>query len=449
VLHLFRALGALMALDVDSGAVHVVDEMAYRALSMAETHCDSEIEAALTREYPAEDVRELMGEIASLRAGGSLLAEHDYTENISPHQGIIKAMCLHAAHDCDLRCRYCFAGTGGFHGPRGLLSLEVGKRALEFLVENSGQRRNLEVDFFGGEPLLNFEVVKALVEYGRELEASRDKRFDFTITTNGLGLTDEIIDFINSEMYNVVISIDGRREVHDFMRPMVGGSGSYDTIIENALKLIKRRGDGQYYVRGTYTARNLDFAQDVLAIHDAGFEHISVEPVVLPEGSTYALTEAMLPRILEEYETLARLVRARRKAGRPITFFHFMVDLSGGPCIRKRLAGCGAGNEYVAVTPEGDIYPCHQFVGREGFRMGSVVDGSIDRAMQAAFSANHVLSKPKCRDCWSKYYCGGGCAANAHAFNGDIAKPYELECHMQRKRMECAMVMVALDQTLT
>jgi uncharacterized protein len=364
--------------------------------------------------------------------------------------GLIKAMCLHAAHDCNLRCAYCFADTGEFHqSDRGLLSFEVGKAALDWLVAHSGSRHTLEVDFFGGEPLMNFPVVRRLVEYGRALEEPAKKRFLFTVTTNGLALDESNMAFINREMHNVVLSIDGRPEVHDRMRPTVNGRGSYALVAPKALELARRRGHRQYYVRGTYTAYNLDFGEDVLALADAGFEQLSIEPVVTDPANPYALTADMLPALEAEYERLARVYLQRRAEGRWFNFFHFMVDLSGGPCLKKRLLGCGAGNEYVAVTPAGDIYPCHQFVGRAGYRMGSVLDGSFDAAMQRDFAANHVFNKPACRGCWAKFLCSGGCAANAQAFHGDIRQPYEMECALQRKRLECAMAISAAEQART
>ncbi len=446
MLHLFKACGVYMALDVLSGAVHLLDEMAYDVLKLKEEkQTDAQIIEALKGKYPEAELREVLGEIGELVAQGALMAEHDYTGLQNQSGGVVKAMCLHAAHDCNLRCKYCFASTGDFHGPRGLLPVETGKRALDWLVRHSGNRKQLEVDFFGGEPLMNFEAIKEIVAYGRSLEKETSKHFQFTTTTNAVNLTEEVGEFLNKEMYNVVLSIDGRKEIHDFMRPAANGKGSYDVVLPKMQAFRKSRGDKSYYVRGTFTNRNLDFSNDVISLADNGFDQISIEPVVLEKDSPFALSEEMLPRILAEYDKLAEIYLDRRKNGRWFNFFHFNIDLEGGPCIRKRLTGCGAGNEYVAVTPEGDIYPCHQFVGREGFKMGSVLTDEFNTDLQAKFAANHVLSKEKCSECWARFYCSGGCAANAHAFHGDISKPYELECEMERKRLECAMAIYAIE----
>lgn len=446
MLHLFKACGVYMALDVLSGAVHLLDEMAYDVLKLKEEkQTDAQIIEALKGKYPEAELREVLGEIGELVAQGALMAEHDYTGLQNQSGGVVKAMCLHAAHDCNLRCKYCFASTGDFHGPRGLLPVETGKRALDWLVRHSGNRKQLEVDFFGGEPLMNFETIKEIVAYGRSLEKETGKHFQFTTTTNAVNLTEEVGEFLNKEMYNVVLSIDGRKEIHDFMRPAANGKGSYDVVLPKMQAFRKSRGDKSYYVRGTFTNRNLDFSNDVISLADNGFDQISIEPVVLEKDSPFALSEEMLPRILAEYDKLAEIYLDRRKNGRWFNFFHFNIDLEGGPCIRKRLTGCGAGNEYVAVTPEGDIYPCHQFVGREGFKMGSVLTDEFNTDLQAKFAANHVLSKEKCSECWARFYCSGGCAANAHAFHGDISKPYELECEMERKRLECAMAIYAIE----
>lgn len=446
MLHLFKACGVYMALDVLSGAVHLLDEMAYDVLKLKEEkQTDAQIIEALKGKYPEAELREVLGEIGELVAQGALMAEHDYTGLQNQSGGVVKAMCLHAAHDCNLRCKYCFASTGDFHGPRGLLPVETGKRALDWLVRHSGNRKQLEVDFFGGEPLMNFEAIKKIVAYGRSLEKETGKHFQFTTTTNAVNLTEEVGEFLNKEMYNVVLSIDGRKEIHDFMRPAANGKGSYDVVLPKMQAFRKSRGDKSYYVRGTFTNRNLDFSNDVISLADNGFDQISIEPVVLEKDSPFALSEEMLPRILAEYDKLAEIYLDRRKNGRWFNFFHFNIDLEGGPCIRKRLTGCGAGNEYVAVTPEGDIYPCHQFVGREGFKMGSVLTDEFNTDLQAKFAANHVLSKEKCSECWARFYCSGGCAANAHAFHGDISKPYELECEMERKRLECAMAIYAIE----
>lgn len=437
-----------MMLDVGSGAVHALDDLAYDVISLWNEHTEDEIRETLGDKYSAEELAEVIAEVKELEEIGAINTPDNYdnVEQIT-QPGIVKAMCLHAAHDCNLRCRYCFAATGDFAmGKRCLLPYEVGKNALDWLVAHSGNRRNLEVDFFGGEPLMNFEVVKQLVAYGRSIEKEKNKHFKFTITTNCVLMNDEIIDFINQEMDNVVISIDGRPEVHDRMRPTANGKGSLALIMEKAKQFAAKRGDGQYYIRGTFTKFNKDFGNDVLYLADEGFEQLSIEPVVTQPDVDYALTEEDLPEICAEYERLGQIYMDRRANGKWFNFFHFMVDLEGGPCLRKRLKGCGAGNEYVAVTPEGDIYPCHQFVGRRQYCMGSVNTGEFDRDMQKRFAANHVLTKEKCRECWARFYCSGGCIANAEAFNGDISKPHEIECEMERKRLECAMAIYAKER---
>ncbi len=442
MVHTFHSCGYNLAMDVGSGALHALDAVAWEALRLREQGMpDAAIVEALAPAYPREEVAEVLAELGELYEQGLLGAPDDCSGiDMGEGAGVVKAMCLHAAHDCNLRCAYCFASTGDFHmQSRSLLSFEVGKAALDWLVAHSGHRHTLEVDFFGGEPLMNFPVIRQLVDYGRSLEAQHGKRFLFTTTTNGVALNDEIMSFLNEEMHNVVLSLDGRPEVHDRMRPTVNGRGSYELIAPKALELVRRREQQRYYVRGTYTAYNLDFGEDVLALADAGFEQLSIEPVVTDPANPYAITPDMIPALSEEYERLAGIYLERRAKGKWFNFFHFMVDLPGGPCLKKRLLGCGAGNEYVAVTPEGDLYPCHQFVGREGYRMGSVMDGSFDGEMQRVFAGNHVLTKPKCSTCWAKFFCSGGCAANAQAFHGDIHQPYEMECALQKKRLECAM----------
>ena len=448
MIHTFKAVGQPMLLDVGSGAVHAIDELAYDVLEKWNDSTPAEIKAALAGKYTAEELDEVIAELQQLEEIGALNAPDNY-DNVKQIRdpGTIKSMCLHVAHDCNLRCKYCFAATGDFcMGERKLLPYEVGKAALDWLVEKSGKRVNLEVDFFGGEPLMNFEVIKQLVAYGRSIEQEKNKKFKFTTTTNCVLMNDEIIDFLNKEMSNVVISMDGRPEVHDRMRPTANGRGSYELIAPKAKEFAKRRGDGEYYVRGTFTGFNKDFGNDVLFLADEGFEQLSIEPVVTDPKCEYALHEEDLPQIFDEYERLGQAYMDRRANGKWFNFFHFMVDLEGGPCLRKRLTGCGAGNEYIAVTPDGDIYPCHQFVGREGYRLGSVLDGTFNREIQATFANNTVLTKEKCRECWARFYCSGGCAANAQAFNGDISKPYDMECQMERKRLECAMAIYAKER---
>lgn len=447
MIHLFRALDKPMALDVGSGAVHALDEIAFDALSLILEDEGADIIERLQEKYPRSEAEEVAGEIKELIAMGYLNTSDDYGGVEIADTGVVKAMCLHAAQDCNLRCQYCFADTGEYHmQSRTMLSLETGKKALDWLVAKSGKRRNLEVDFFGGEPLMNFSVIREVVAYGRELEEKHDKVFKFTTTTNAVALNDEISDFLNREMENVVISIDGRPEVHDRMRRTLNGKGSYDLIMDKTKAFVEKRGQRRYYLRGTFTGYNLDFAEDVLHLAGEGFEQLSIEPVVTEESREYAIREADLPRIFTEYERLGKEYVRWRADGRWFSFFHFIVDLTGGPCLKKRLTGCGAGNEYVAVTADGDIYPCHQFVGREGMRMGSVLDGSFDLSIQSRFKKNHVLSKEKCSQCWARFYCSGGCAANAHAFNGDIAEPYDMECQMERKRLECAVAIYAMER---
>ena len=449
MIHTFKAVGQPMMLDVGSGAVHALDDLAYDVLTLWNDCSQEEIKLQLKDKYSEAELDEVIAELKQLEEIGALNSPDNY-DDVKQLQdpGVVKSMCLHVAHDCNLRCKYCFAATGDFcMGERKLLSFEVGKAALDWLVAKSGKRVNLEVDFFGGEPLMNFEVMRQLVEYGRSIEKEKNKKFKFTTTTNCVLMTEEIIDFFNKEMGNVVISIDGRPEVHDRMRPTVNGKGSYAIIAEKAKEFAKRRGHQEYYVRGTYTGYNKDFANDVLFLADEGFEQLSVEPVVTDPACEYALKEEDLPELKAEYDRLAQIYLDRRANGKWFNFFHFNVDLAGGPCLRKRLTGCGAGNEYVAVTPDGDIYPCHQFVGREGYRMGSVLDGSFDRAIQEKFAANNVLKKEKCRECWARFFCSGGCAANAEAFHGDISQPYDMECQLERKRLECAMAIYAQEHS--
>ncbi|MBQ8312013.1 MAG: thioether cross-link-forming SCIFF peptide maturase [Clostridia bacterium] len=448
MIHTFKAVGQPMMLDVGSGAVHALDDLAYDVLTLWNDCSQEEIKLRLKDKYTLAELDEVIAELKQLEEIGALNSPDNY-DDVKQLQdpGVVKSMCLHVAHDCNLRCKYCFAATGDFcMGERKLLSFEVGKAALDWLVAKSGKRVNLEVDFFGGEPLMNFDVMKQLVEYGRSIEKEKNKKFKFTTTTNCVLMTEEIIDFFNKEMGNVVISIDGRPEVHDRMRPTVNGKGSYAIIAEKAKEFAKRRGHQEYYVRGTYTGYNKDFANDVLFLADEGFEQLSVEPVVTDPACEYALHEEDLPQLREEYERLAVAYMDRRANGKWFNFFHFNVDLEGGPCLRKRLTGCGAGNEYIAVTPDGDIYPCHQFVGREGYRMGSVLDGTFNADLQQKFAANNVLAKEKCRECWARFYCSGGCAANAEAFHGDISQPYDMECQLERKRLECAMAIYAKER---
>ena len=451
MIHQYRMNGYNIVLDVNSGCVHVVDDVAYDIIALFEEKPRGEIAAAMAEKYPdvsAADIDGILDDVAQMKADGTLFSEDIYADvafDFKARSTVVKALCLHVTHDCNLACRYCFAEEGEYHGQRALMSFEVGKQALDFLIEHSGNRTNLEVDFFGGEPLMNWDVVKQLVEYGRSREAETGKRFRFTVTTNGVLLNDEMMDFINREMHNVVLSIDGRKQVNDFMRPFRSGKGSYDLILPKFKKMAESRNQQQYYVRGTYTHHNLDFSEDVLHLADEGFEQISVEPVVAPSTADYAIQEADIPALCREYEKLAEAILARRRAGNGFNFFHFMIDLSGGPCVYKRISGCGAGTEYLAVTPWGDLYPCHQFVGNTDFLLGNVKDGIVNTELRDRFKMVNVYAKDTCRDCFSKFHCSGGCAANAYNFTGDILKPYEIGCELQRKRLECALMIKAAE----
>ena len=448
MIHKFHLNGYYIVLDVNSGGVHVVDELAYNMLDHItdplERECPQGILDLFVPQYSAQQVLETYGELYELYEGGILFSSDDYEQFAdrmvaSP----IKAMCLHVAHDCNLRCKYCFASTGDFGEGRRLLDFETGKKAIDFLIEKSKGRHNLELDFFGGEPLMNFEVVKQIVEYARSLEQEHNKLFRFTITTNGMLLDDAKIDYINKEMSNVVLSIDGRRGVNDKMRPCINGAGSYNIIMDKYRRLVEKRGHDQYYARGTFTKYNLDFANDVMHLYEEGFDQLSVEPVVSPSDKDYALTEAELPRIFEEYEILAKKIIAIKKQGKSINFFHFMLDLDQGPCAIKRLRGCGCGNEYVAVTPDGDIYPCHQFVGMKEWKMGNLHEGTFDFKLKDYFSQTTVYNKHDCKECWAKFYCSGGCNANNLQYAGDVLKSHKLSCELEKKRLECAIMIKA------
>lgn len=446
MIHQYKNNGYNIVLDVNSGAVHVVDEVAYDVIPLFETSTKEEIMDKLKGRYDQAEIAESYEEVRELAEQGSLFTKdqyQDYIEQFQDRPTVVKALCLHIAHDCNLACRYCFAEEGEYHGRRALMSFEVGKAALDFLVANSGSRRNLEVDFFGGEPLLNFDVVKRLVAYGRELEKLHDKKFRFTLTTNGVLLDDEVMEFANQEMANVVLSIDGRKEVHDKMRPFRKGAGSYDLIVPKFQKLAESRNQDRYYVRGTFTHHNLDFSKDVLHLADLGFQQISVEPVVAQPEDDYALQEEDVPKLLEEYDNLAAEMLKRHREGKDFNFFHFMIDLEGGPCVAKRLSGCGSGTEYLAVTPWGDFYPCHQFVGDEAFLMGNVTDGIQNMDLQKQFKSCNVYAKEKCRECFARFYCSGGCAANSYHFHGSITDAYDIGCELQKKRIECAIMLKA------
>ena len=434
-------------MDVNSGAVHVVDDVTYDAIELFEDISSSEIVDKLKDKYNESDILEAIDEIEELKKDGQLFTEDIYQPFVEKfkenRQTVVKALCLHIAHDCNLACKYCFAEEGEYHGRRELMSFEVGKKALDFLVKNSGNRVNLEVDFFGGEPLMNWEVVKQLVEYGRSLEKPYNKKFRFTLTTNGVLLNDEIMEYLNKEMSNVVISLDGRKEVNDRMRPFRNGKGSYDLIVPKFKKLAESRNQTNYYIRGTFTRDNLDFSEDVKHFADLGFKQMSIEPVVGPEEDPYSIREEDLPTIMEEYDKLALEYIKREKEGRGFNFFHFMIDLNQGPCVYKRLSGCGSGTEYLAVTPWGDFYPCHQFVGNEDFLMGNVNDGIVRKDIVSTFGDCNAYSKEKCKNCFARFYCSGGCAANSYNFHGTINDAYDIGCEMQRKRVECSIMIKA------
>ncbi len=448
MVHQFKNNGYNILLDVSSGAIHVVDDVVYDVVMLWESLNQEEIFDKLKGRYDGEELSEAIEEVAALVKEGELFTKdqyEDYVLEFKKRPTVVKALCFHIAHDCNLACKYCFAEEGEYHGRRALMSFEVGKEALDFLIANSGSRRNLEVDFFGGEPTLNFQVVKDLVAYGREQEKIHNKNFRFTLTTNGVLLNDEIMEFANKEMANVVLSIDGRKEVNDNMRPFRGGQGSYDVIVPKFLKFAESRNQENYYVRGTFTHHNLDFSKDVLHLADLGFKQISVEPVVAKETESYAIKEEDLPRLLEEYDILAAEMAKRKKEGNPFTFFHFMIDLEGGPCVAKRLSGCGSGTEYLAVTPWGDFYPCHQFVGNEDFCMGNVKTGITRTDIRDSFKSCNVYAKEKCRECFARFYCSGGCAANSYNFHGDIHNAYSIGCELEKKRVECAIMLKAAE----
>lgn len=445
MVHQYKNNGYNMVLDVCSGSVHVVDDLSYDVIALFEKNSEDEIVKELSQ-YDEKEVREVIEEVKELKEEGMLFTEDiykDYIFDVKKRSTVVKALCLHIAHDCNLACRYCFAEEGEYKGDRSLMSAEVGKKSLDFLVENSGNRVNLEVDFFGGEPLMNFDVVKEIVAYGRSLEKEHNKKFRFTLTTNGMLLNDEIMEFANKEMSNVVLSIDGRKEIHDLMRPTPNGKGSYDIILTKFQKFAKLRGDKSYYVRGTFTRNNLDFCKDVLHMADLGFDEISIEPVVAEDEAPYAIKEEDLPKIFEQYDLLAKEMIKREKEGRGFTFFHYMIDLTGGPCVAKRLSGCGSGTEYLAVTPWGDLYPCHQFVGEDGFLLGNVYDGIQKQELVDEFKGCNVYTKEKCKDCFARFYCSGGCAANSYKFHGTLNDAYDIGCEMERKRVECALMMKA------
>lgn len=453
MIHQYKLGGYNIVLDICSGSVHVVDEVAYDIIEIFECKTKEEILALMQERYlgkddiSAQDIEECYEQVLELRDSGKLFAKDTFEPMAGKLKektsGVIKALCMHISHTCNLNCSYCFASQGKYHGERAIMSFEVGKQAFDFLIANSGSRKNLEVDFFGGEPLMNFDVVKQLVAYARSIEKKYNKNFRFTLTTNGMLIDDDVIDFANREMSNVVLSLDGRKEVHDRFRVDYAGKGSWEKIVPKFQKLVEARGGKDYYMRGTFTHANPDFLEDIKTMLDLGFTELSMEPVVCAEGDPSELTKEDLPIVLEQYEKLAQLMLERDKEGRPFTFYHYMIDLTGGPCIYKRISGCGSGTEYMAVTPWGDLYPCHQFVGEEKFKLGDIWNGVDNTEIQEEFAGCNVYARQECRNCWARLYCSGGCAANAYHSTGSVKGVYKYGCELFKKRMECA-IMVAI-----
>ncbi len=457
MIHQYKFNGRNIVLDVCSGAVHVVDDPTYDIISMFETNDLETIKKAVTEKYKdrddvtENDIENCYAQLLEMQKNGQLFTADSFEPMAgmlkARTSGVVKALCLHIAHTCNLNCSYCFASQGKYHGERALMSYEVGKRALDFLIENSGTRRNLEVDFFGGEPLMNFDVVKQLVAYARSIEKEKNKNFRFTLTTNGVLVDDDVIEFSNREMSNVVLSLDGRKEVHDRYRVDYAGNGSWEKIVPKFQKFVNARGGKNYYMRGTFTHANPDFLEDIKTMLDLGFSELSMEPVVAASDDPAALTEEDKPVVMKQYEDLAKLMLERDKEGKPFTFYHYMIDLKGGPCIYKRISGCGSGTEYMAVTPWGDLYPCHQFVGDEKFKLGDIWSGVNNKKIQDEFASCNVYAREECRDCWARLYCSGGCAANAYHATGSVKGVYKYGCDLFKKRMECAIA-VAVEREL-
>ena len=458
MLHQYQLNGYNIVLDTCSGSVHSVDPVAYDIISLFEGHTEEEIISEIMSRYGEredvnpEEIRLCLEDVRALKAAGKLFTPDTFGDMAGTFKkrsgNVIKALCLHVAHTCNLNCSYCFASQGKYQGDRALMSFEVGKRALDFLIENSGTRTNLEVDFFGGEPLMNWEVVKQLVRYGRSVEGASGKHFRFTVTTNGVLIDRDVIDFCNEEISNVVLSLDGRKEIHDRYRVDYAGKGSYDRIVPKFQEFVKERGDKGYYMRGTFTHANPDFTKDVFHMADLGFTELSMEPVVGKPTDPSSLTPEDIEIVKEQYELLAKDMLRREQEGKPITFYHYMLDLTAGPCIYKRISGCGSGTEYMAVTPWGDLYPCHQFVGEEAYRLGNIWDGVTNDALREEFRSCNAYARPECKDCWAKLYCSGGCAANAYHASGSIRGIYEPGCELFRKRIECAIMMRVAEDAL-
>ena len=453
MIHTYKLGGLNIVLDVFSGSVHVVDEVAYDIIEMYESNSREQIKAEILEKYAdredvtAQDIEDCISDIEELKDAGKLFTPDTFAPMADTLKqktsGVVKALCLHVAHTCNLNCSYCFASQGKYAGERAIMSLEVGKRALDFLIENSHGRRNLEVDFFGGEPLMNWDMIKELVAYARVREKEEGKNFRFTLTTNGVLIDDDVIEFSNREMSNVVLSLDGRREVHDRYRVDYQGQGSWEKIVPKFQRFVEARGGKNYYMRGTFTHANPDFLEDIKTMLDLGFTELSMEPVVCAPDDPSALTDEDRALVIEQYKKLAELMKERRREGRPFTFYHYMIDLKGGPCIYKRVSGCGSGTEYMAVTPWGDLYPCHQFVGDEKYLLGNIWDGVTNKAIQDDFMACNVYTRPECADCWAKLYCSGGCAANAYHATGSVRGVYREGCELFRARMECAIMLEA------
>ena len=455
MIHQYQLNGYNIVLDTCSGSIHAVDEVAYDIIGMYEEHTEAEIIKAIGEKYADRedvteaDIKECIEDVTALKEDGKLFAPDVYESlafDYKANSNVIKALCLHVAHTCNLNCSYCFASQGKYQGERAIMSFDVAKRAIDFLIEHSTGRRNLEVDFFGGEPLMNWDVVKQTVAYAREQEKIHDKNFRFTLTTNGILIDDDVIEFSNKEMSNVVLSLDGRKKVHDHLRKNYAGQGSYDIIVPKFQKFVEKRGDKSYYIRGTYTHNNVDFTNDIFHMADLGFKELSMEPVVCSPEDPYALTQEDLPILFEQYEILAKEMLKREKEGRGFTFYHYMLDLTNGPCIYKRISGCGSGTEYMAVTPWGELYPCHQFVGDEAYSLGNIWDGVKNTKIQDKFRMCNAYAREGCRDCWAKLYCSGGCAANAYHATGDITGIYEYGCELFKKRIECAIMVKVAEQ---
>ncbi len=445
-IHKFKKADLNIVIDINSGAIHLVDEVVYDILDYYEKHTSDEITQVLQNKYDSNSVMEGIEEIKYLIDEGMLNSKDSYKDLILNQEGpsYIKAMCLNIAHDCNLKCKYCFASQGDYNGERKLMSFDVGKRAIDFVITNSGPRHNIEIDLFGGEPLMNFDVVKQIVDYAREQEKVHNKNIRFTITTNATLLNEENMDYIDKNMGNVVLSIDGRKEINDKIRTRYDGSGTYKDILPKIKSMVERRDKNkQYYVRGTFTRENLDFYNDVMSLANEGFKEISVEPVVIEPDNSLSIRKEDLPIIFEQYDKLTDKIIDEVKKGTSFKFYHFNIDVNGGPCVYKRVSGCGAGHEYVAVTPEGDIYPCHQFVGIDEFKMGSIFNGELNKDIMSTFKDGHIYNKPKCMDCWARFYCSGGCQANNYNINKDIHIPYEIGCEMMKKRIECAIAIKA------